>query len=73
MINYADDTVLYTPGKSVVIIEEKLSTDMQAIATWCMENELILNLKKRKTESMLFGTSKRLSLITKTLEIKIRA
>ena len=70
IINYADDTVLYTPGKDVVIIEEKLSTDMQAIATWCMENELILNLKKGKTESMLFGTSKCLSSITKTLEIK---
>ena len=62
--------MLYTPGKDVVMIEEKLSTDMQAIATWCMENELILNLKKGKTESMLFGTSKRLSSITKTLEIK---
>ena len=62
--------MLYTPGKDVVIIEEKLSTDVQAIATWCMENEFILNLKKEKSESMLFGTSKRLSSITKTLEIK---
>ena len=59
---------LYTPGKEVVIIEEKLSMDMQAIATWCMENDLILNLKKGKSQSMLFGTSKRLSLTTGSVE-----
>ena len=34
---------------------------MQRIHEWCTDNELILNLAKGKTESMLFGTSKRLS------------
>ena len=49
------------PGKDVFIIESRLSADMNRISSWMNENELILNLKKGKTESMLFGTSKKLA------------
>ena len=58
---YADDTVIYVPGKDVFIIESRLSDDMNRITNWCTQNELILNLKRGKTEAMLFGTSERLS------------
>lgn len=64
--------MLYTPGKDVVTIEGKLSLDMQAIAIWCEDNELIINVKKGKTECMLFVTAKRLSLTEKTWEIKFQ-
>jgi hypothetical protein len=33
---------------------------MEVIGEYCRENELLLNLKKGKTEAMLFGTAKRL-------------
>ena len=60
VIVYADDTVIFVPGKDLAIIEARLSADMQRIHEWCTDNELILNLLKGKTGSMLFGTSKRL-------------
>ena len=61
VIIYADDTVIFVPGKDVEIIEARLSADMKRVYEWCTDNELILNLHKGKTESMLFGTSKNLS------------
>ena len=70
VIKYADDTVIYVAGKDIFIIESRLSADMQAISNWCLQNELILNLKVGKTEAMLFGTSKNLSKQTDTLSVK---
>ena len=40
-----------------------------AISNWCLDNELILNLKKGKTEFMLFGTSKNISLHPELINI----
>ena len=60
-VKYADDTVIFVPGKDIFIVESRLSADMQSMADWCTENELILNLKKGKTEVIIFGTSKNLS------------
>ena len=49
IIKYADDTVLYTANnKDIVIIEQNLSKDMNALASWFTENEITLNLKKRE-------------------------
>ena len=48
VIVYADDTVIFVPGKDLAIIEARLSADMQRIHEWCTDNELILNLSKRK-------------------------
>ena len=60
---YADDTVIYCGGKSIQTIEMKLTQDLE-------ENELVVNLKKGKTEVMLFGTAMRLSLHNHQLGLK---
>ena len=57
---YADDTVIYVSHKNISVVEEALTTDMANIAKWLENNRLIINLKRGKTETMLFGTAKRL-------------
>ena len=57
VLMYADDSVVYTAGKSVEFIERILSNDLKHIAKYFDENELIINLNKGKTEVMLFGTA----------------
>ena len=42
---------------------------MNAIFKWCDDNEMILNLKKGKTEAMLFGTAKNLSNQSDTINV----
>ena len=44
----------------VKTIENTLKVDMTGVGRYCEQNELLLNLKKGKTEVMLFGTSQRL-------------
>ena len=68
----ADDTVLYTQGKDLNMNEKALFRDMSSLAAWFHENELILNLKKGKTEAMLFGTAKRLATAPKSLKVKLQ-
>jgi hypothetical protein len=51
-------------------IEDILNLEMENIGKYCGENELLLNLKKGKTESMLFGTSKRISKYGRDLKIQ---
>ena len=60
IVKYADDTVIYVSHKDVIVIQNKLNEDMENISHYFDSNELIINLKKGKTESMLFGTTKRL-------------
>ncbi len=55
-IFYADDVVCYTSGKLCEKIEQGLNDDLDSVANWLGENNLILNLKKTKTECVLFGT-----------------
>ena len=69
VIKYTDDTVVYFADKNVDIIEKVLNLEMEYIGKTCKENELLLNLKKGKTEAMLFGTSKRLKLHGRELKI----
>ena len=57
IIMYTDDTVIYVAEKDVSIIESKLNREMEIISNYFRSNELIINLKKGKTEVMLFGTS----------------
>ena len=64
-IQYADDTVVYFAHEHVNKIEDILNVESKNILTYCRNNELILNLKKGKTETVLFGTAKRLSKQTK--------
>ena len=57
---YADDTTIYTAHLDMTVIESILSANMDVIKDWLDKNSLIINLKKRKTKNMLFGTDKRL-------------
>ena len=57
ILKHADDTVLFVAGKEIDSIEEKLSKDMDNLSKWLRCNELILDLKKGKMESILFGTT----------------
>ncbi len=71
ILKYADDTVLYVADKDIQSIKAKLSKDMDCLADWLKRNELVLNLKKGKTESLLFGTSQRIAKQTEPLEIEL--
>ena len=57
---YADDTVVYVSHNSISDVEKALTSDMANIAKCLEDNRLILNLEKGETETMLFGTAKRL-------------
>ena len=61
VIKYADDTVFYFASGDFDVIESTLNNEMMVLSSFCDQNELVLNLKKGKTESMMFGTAKRLS------------
>ena len=61
VLQFADDTVIYVSSKSVSEIETSLNIELSAISNYLKTNDLIINLKKGKTESLLFGTFKRIS------------
>ena len=69
VIKYADDTVIYYGNKDIDVIEKVLNSEMECVGTYCRENELVLNLKKGKTEAMLFGTAKRVKQHSRELKI----
>ena len=65
-------TQSYISSTSLDEMEKKLSEDLTSLKSWFDKNELIINLKKGKTESMIFGTLKRLNkLKSKVMEIKL--
>ena len=39
---YADDTVIFTADKNCKVIEERLNNDLNKIANWFSDNNLIL-------------------------------
>ena len=51
---YADDTVIYSSGKSVENIRENLQMNINKFANWCEINRLTINTKKTKV--MTFGS-----------------
>ena len=53
MTLYADDSVLYVGSKTCGVIEKKLNSDQEQIANWFAQNNLVVNLKKTKTECVL--------------------
>lgn len=65
IITYADDTVILTSSKDLDGIQHNLGEDTNSLASWFRDNKttnkLTINLKKGKTEVMLFGTAKRLN------------
>ena len=58
LILYADDSALLVSGKDVNIIEEQLGNELSSLNGWLVDNRLSTHLGK--TESILFGTKKRL-------------
>ena len=72
IVIYADDTVIYVADKDVKNINSKLTKEMDAIAKWFDKNALIINLKKGKTESLLFGTSQRIAKQNNELNVMYR-
>ena len=58
---YADDTVIFYCDKSSHNIEEVSNNELNLVFKWLTENNLILNLKKGKTEYTIYGTAQRLS------------
>ena len=60
IIMFADDTILFYSHKNMNDIQEGLDKDMNAVASWLNQNQLVINLNKGKTESMIFGTSQKL-------------
>ena len=60
VITYASDTVIFISDKNVSYIETKLNTDLEKISAYFHLNQFIINLKKGKSEIMLFGSSQRL-------------
>ena len=56
---YADDTLIFFPGRSISEIESRLSTDVDRLITWFRSNYLMLNISKSKL--MLIVTHQRLN------------
>ena len=48
IITYADDSVTFTSSKDLDAIQHNLSEDINGLASWFRDNELIINLKKKK-------------------------
>ncbi|XP_057299458.1 uncharacterized protein LOC130630077 [Hydractinia symbiolongicarpus] len=69
VIEFADDTVLYFASKRLQDIEDKFNYDLEKIAEYLKDNELVINLRKGKTESMVFGTQKRLSMYSRQMNL----
>ena len=55
-------SVIFTSSSDFNVIENHLNGGVQSLAAWFCNSELVMNLKKGKSEEMLFGTSKRLNL-----------
>ena len=60
-LNFGDDTIVYVHGKTKDIVESQLNEDLKNMSTYFETNQLIINLNKGKTETIIFGTSSRLS------------
>ena len=73
IVIYADDTVMYVADKVEAVINSKLNKNLEAIAKWLDQNAQIVNLKKVKIESLLFGTSQRVAKQNEILNIMYRS
>jgi len=58
---FADDTVIFYASNSINEIECVLNEELVILENYFKENDLIVNLKKGKTEYVLLGTRKRLA------------
>ena len=58
LLLYANDSVLLVSGKDLVEIEATLSSELESMNDWLINNKLSLLLGK--TQSFVFGTRKKL-------------
>ena len=56
---YADDSALLASSSDVSEIEDVLSRELESVSEWLVENRLSLHFAK--TDSILFGSNKRLA------------
>ena len=68
-LNFSDDTVVYVTGKCKDMIKCQLNEDLMLISTYFQTNQLVINLKKGKTNTMLFVIAKRLKKCGKKLTL----
>ena len=61
VLNFADDTVIYFAAKSKSDVVSRLNEDLENMRKFFSANQLVINLKKGKTESILFGTAQKLA------------
>ena len=61
MLLYADDMVIFYSDKDPKKIEGIINEEFNYVINWLEYNNLTINLKKRKTEAVLYGTKKKLS------------
>ena len=57
IIMYANDAVIYVSGNDSESIQKKLNADILEVHNWLTDNDLSLNLKNGKTETMISGNS----------------
>ncbi len=63
LVLYADDTVIYVSGKNHSITQDTLTLELDSVANWLSQNNLIL--KEGKTDFILFGTHQKLRVMDK--------
>ena len=63
VVQFEDDTVIYLSSKSIDETAEILNEELASISTYLSCNDLVISLKKGKTECMLLGTSKRIATV----------
>ncbi|KAK2173785.1 hypothetical protein NP493_848g00036 [Ridgeia piscesae] len=59
LLLYADDSALLVSSKDIQLIQESLSSELEAAREWLINNKLSLHLGK--TESILFGSKRKLN------------
>ena len=67
LLLYADDSTLIISGSDPKVIANTLSFELNSCRQWLMDNKLSLHLGK--TESILFGSKRKLRKIT-SFEVK---
>ena len=67
---FSDDTVAFYAGKSAEEIESVLNSELENIFRYFIKNDLVVNLKKGKTEALLFGTRRKLNMLHGKLALK---
>ena len=65
-IQFADDTILYTSGKSLRLIECEINHDLEIVSDWFRANKLTLNVDK--TVCMVFPPKK---IKERNIEVKL--